>query len=454
MWRGMPLLAVVLTTVAPAAPISAAPEFALEGSATKALSDSGDVSRHLASIRLDPSEMVVQQGRLNYAGPNCPGSRWTCTATEDPVLQIFSRDGERGGRNVAECRPASNLCVIVQMSTSGQNLAECTQHSDQPEGVVTQSCEIIQVNTFGANTALVEQVIRQEAMGSFQDSTQTATLTQENGNGENLATVLQRIDQFARDNVAGLTRGGDLGTSDQIQEGHQLTSTNQDTTSGNNSSKVEQLLSQTAEARTDTSVGLGSVNQQQNASNAGPNSQAKVDQHSDPSHGGTNTSELLQEIRLLADARASTVDQTQGSAGGGLDGFVNQFSSGLSTSVNRQNETQLANADADAVSQTQHGPARCCTTQFNHPGNIFDIVQTSSQTASHPDALQTNELRGSCITSGLCTIDQTVKQNGAVTTNGCSGAACFPFIVCPPLGGTPGDPCAVGIRRVSWNRPQ
>jgi hypothetical protein len=445
-----PILTVVLTTAVLSWPASAGP--ASEEPALTTDRAAAHVNRILASLGLDRSEIALQRSPRNYAGPNCPGGGWKCDDATRPVLQISSEDRRTAGRNVAECPPGPNQCVVFQITASGENLAECTQNTDQPEGAVIQSCEIVQVNSFGTNTALVDQGIRQQATGSVQDATQTATLTQENGSGSNLGRLRQRIDQSATATVLGVAGGGTVGALEQIQEAMQSTSVDQRTTSGNNTSTVEQFLVQSANAATDTSVGRGAVIQKQNALDDGRDLAARIEQHSSPTDGGTNLSELVQETRLDAEASARTVDQVQGSLEGGLQGFVNQFSSGLSTSVNSQDEMQVANADAEVVSQTQHGPMHCCTAQFDNPDNIFDILQTSSQAASDPDALQTNDVRGSCVTSGLCTVDQTVTQDGGVTTNACSGAACFPFILCPLPGGTPGDPCATGIRRVSWNR--
>jgi hypothetical protein len=437
---------VLITAVA--ASVLTASGSASAGPAARDPAISADLTRRLESIGVDSSSAVFQHGLRNYSGPDCPGRRWTCTSTNVPVVQIA--DSGTAARNVGECAPGSNECVIVQIGTSGENLADCIEETDQPVGVVEQSCEIIQVNVLGTNTAVVRQAIRQMAIGAAQDARQTATLVQKNGSGPNLVTIGQQIDQSAKNQVASGT------AIDQTQEGHQFTSVDQTTETGSNSSNVEQFLSESLEATLSTSMPKdSSVTQKQNAFDAGPNTQARIDQQSDPTNGGTNTSSLLQENRLEAEARADSIDQAQGSLSGGLDGFVKQSSSGLSTSTNRQDEVQLATATvADVVSQTQHGPARCCTTQFNNRDNIFDIVQTTTQMASDPDALQTNELRGSCITSGICTINQTVNLNGASVTGGCSGAACFPFILCPPPAGTPGDPCAVGIRRASWNRPR
>lgn len=447
MQRKLPLQSILLTTLIVAS-------FGYTWAPARADTDGGelvisaDLSRRLESVGVDPSTALFQRGLRNYAGPKCPGTRWTCSVTSRPVVQIAGTGTV--ARNVGECAPGTNECVIVQVGTAAENVAECIEETEQPEGLVSQSCEIVQINVVGTNTALVRQGIRQSAVGTEQDGRQTATLVQENGSGSNLATVEQRIDQSANSRVAAER------SLDQTQEGHLVTSVDQLAVTGSNSSAVEQSLLQSLAATLNTSMKRGaSVVQNQSATDAGPNLEARIEQRSDPISGGTNTSDLLQESRLQAEARADSIRQTQGSMGGGLNGFVTQSSSGLSTSINRQDEVQLATASvADIVSQVQHGPARCCTTQFSNPGNIFDIAQSSTQTASDPEALQTSELRGSCITSGNCTIDQIVSLDGTVVTGRCSGAACFPFILCPPPAGTPGDPCAVGTRRVSWNRPR
>ena len=40
---------------------------------------------------------VVQRGRSNYAGPNCPGRNWTCTTARQVILQRL-RDAEDEAR--------------------------------------------------------------------------------------------------------------------------------------------------------------------------------------------------------------------------------------------------------------------------------------------------------------------------------------------------------------------
>src|SRR5438128_5170104 len=78
------------------------------------------IEAYLRSIGVDPGSVVVQQGPLNYAGPNCPGEGWNCT-TASMVVQISSATSP--GANIFDCLPAIdasipalNECLIVQSS--------------------------------------------------------------------------------------------------------------------------------------------------------------------------------------------------------------------------------------------------------------------------------------------------------------------------------------------------
>src|SRR5919108_843677 len=54
---------------------------------------------YFRSIGVNPRGVVIQRGARNYAGPRCPGRRWTCTETTHPVVQIAAA----GGRNRFLC---------------------------------------------------------------------------------------------------------------------------------------------------------------------------------------------------------------------------------------------------------------------------------------------------------------------------------------------------------------
>ena len=75
------------------------------------------IHSYLRSIGLDPRTVVIQTGKRNYAGPRCPGKRWTCT-TATRVLQA-------GSDNVYQCSPAAS--VVSSTNDGGTQTCEVTQ---------------------------------------------------------------------------------------------------------------------------------------------------------------------------------------------------------------------------------------------------------------------------------------------------------------------------------------
>src|SRR4249920_1564667 len=67
---------------------------------TADLSTNAGAARYLRSVGLDPRSVVIQRGTRNYAGPKCPGKKWTCT-TSRRVLQM-------GGLNTYLCAPRTS----------------------------------------------------------------------------------------------------------------------------------------------------------------------------------------------------------------------------------------------------------------------------------------------------------------------------------------------------------
>src|SRR5215470_4709678 len=57
------------------------------------------VVKYLRSIHVNPKHVVIQRGARNYAGPQCPGKRWSCSRTLRTVVQI----AKPGGKNVFRC---------------------------------------------------------------------------------------------------------------------------------------------------------------------------------------------------------------------------------------------------------------------------------------------------------------------------------------------------------------
>jgi hypothetical protein len=384
------------------------------------LTSQASVDRYLTSIGVNPRTVVVQRGRHNYAGPRCPGKRWTCTKASR-VVQISSH----GGGNAFECspagsgtNPATNTCVIVQSSTSGANVATCRMRDDGM--TVAQSCSITQTNQQGANRATVELFARTRD-GSTQDARQTVTVQQTNATGRNSLHSLQSID--------GVVRSFDPA---QTQEGHQTLALRQTSSSGKNQALVGQFQSLLAKAHAHNGIV-----QRQNAADAGPNLLADIVQ---TAAGGANSSLLKQLARYDASAKskAGPVEQRQGSAAGGLKGNVDQTSTAPSTSRNFQREDlDMRARTKGTLTQVQFGPAECCTEQLGNAKNVFDIRQQSMLSSN--GGAQSSRINGSCITSGTCRVDQLQRTDDDFEKNreSCTGSVASPCsvfigIVCVP----------------------
>jgi hypothetical protein len=377
------------------------------------LSTRAGVTQYLVAHGIDPTGVVIQRGARNYAGPSCPGRGWSCTHASR-VVQISS-----GSANQYQCTPSSgglvappNTCTIVQMSTSGTNDARCTERSNDPSAA--QSCVIQQENVSGDNRADIQQSV-DVGDSPASDVSQDASVDQSNGSGSNSAQVTQNLNQSSK--------SPDTGGS-QSQEGHQTVTVTQTSDTGDNRSDVNQSLAQSA----DTKAGPDNLTQTQNALDNGPNTDASVDQTTTL---GRNESHLNQSNDLkMFSKKVGNVMQTQGSGNGGLNGHVDQSSSGLSFAFASQDEKQKVDADKSvSLSQTQIGPSWCCSVQVSNPGDRFQISQRSQQFADD-GAAQSNAVVGTCDTSGNCTVDQRIQQGSTMTTNSCSGPFCNTGIVC------------------------
>ena len=125
------------------------------------------VDSYLSSMGVKPAAVVRQSGRLNYAGPHCPGAEWTCT-TATRVVQT----APAGGRNRADCPDAGETCVVVQ--SGNHNKAECRQRSTS-EPAASLKCSITQQGK--KNQAVVYQAIEQRK-GPAQDAREVAEIRQ------------------------------------------------------------------------------------------------------------------------------------------------------------------------------------------------------------------------------------------------------------------------------------
>jgi uncharacterized repeat protein (TIGR01451 family) len=390
------------------------------------------VDRYLISLGVDPAGVVVQRGRRNYAGPNCPGKRWNCT-TARRVIQVAQQE-----ENIFQCtpagagtNPATNTCMIVQSSTTGTNSATCRMVDNGT--AVSQSCTIDQRNENGSNLAVVD--LRANGRGGASLTTQQdVDVKQVNGSGRNDLNSYQKADHYTNLVVGGM----------QSEEANQTLVLNQTSDTGPNDSQVKQFQYVKGTANVN-----GALAQRQNAENAGPDVDADIDQLS---VSGKNTSLLDQGINLTLQARSRTsVNQLQGAPTGGMNGHVDQSSSQPSTSTNFQDEDINANATTPPgmLWQVQYGPSFCCTDQLGNAGNVFDIDQESMLFSNGgPQSSQSSEILGTCRTSGRCTVDQlqVTDDDRVANSDSCEGSVIAPCTVATGITCVPGEGCTSGGR--------
>ncbi|MGB2953521.1 MAG: hypothetical protein WBB74_09035 [Gaiellaceae bacterium] len=322
------------------------------------------IKHYLRSRGINPKTFVIQLGRRNYAGPNCPGRGWNCTRATR-VVQF-------GGSNVGECTgqappgPASPQNCTIMQGSSGGNTARCSESSDAPDA--QQLCDITQTSTTGANNASADQSIHNQLQGSTQDGQQRIRITQTSGSGANNATWSQTVHFSSQDHS---------GPTTETQDGHQFAIILQRSAAGNETSKGTQFEHFTADAHD------GTIEQDQNTGSS-PFTPTERDCHPDTSTfaaslivepntcalvtqerptAGSNTagvlrSDINQMNHLQVNAHSDgDITQKQGTTDGGLDLGVEQHSTGVATNDNSQNEHFQANGATKAnLKQFQHGP--------------------------------------------------------------------------------------------------
>lgn len=357
------------------------------------LSSKQAVNSYLTSLGIDPEGVVVQRGKRNYAGPNCPGRQWSCT-TARKVVQISARGGVN--RAVFAVKQQQEECTAPS-----DNDVHCKQRNDATPAVA-QECTIVQ--TGGVNRAHVEQVSHQRT-GSLQTVQQKCTVTQTSTDGgDNYLHVRQDVNQSVK---SGET---------QTQEAHQRLDVRQETSGdGNNQVHVSQSQHQRA---------LGGTTQNQNTaglptglddcfvfvySPAEPNACVTIDQFA---KHGDNAVHLRQRIDQDATTKAQAFQQ-QGSPDGGIDGRVHQETD-TGTSVNNADQDKSHRLKAaPGSSQTQYDPTACCGigSQLGGVNNRETIDQDVTMAASEgSNATQEATVYGtSSSPDGSCTIAQNVK---------------------------------------------
>jgi hypothetical protein len=330
------------------------------------------VAAYLSSRGLSAKGFVIQRGRLNYAGPKCPGRKWKCTK-KTKVVQVAS--GEHG-RNRVDCDGSltqttnAATCIVVQNSTSGKNKARCSLAARDVSPVVL-TCQITQTNTDGDNVARVRERVSQRE-GASQLATLNAQVTQTNGTGDNDSNVNQRINQRS-DDVAMAS------APTQNQEGRFTGRIAQTSDSGTNDSRLIQDLDQFGKASGGTNV---------------------VQRQFNDAFGDVD-----QTIRDVAGASVTSKSRSKSKKS-----RKSKDSNGFSTSFARQTEHQRLKGPGQ---QIQIGPVHCCSTQLggDQDNTQTRIRQRSHQEASQAAAQQSIFLEGTCTTVGDCGIRHRAQNN-------------------------------------------
>jgi len=382
------------------------------------LTNRAALNQFLISHKISAKGVVIQRGSHNYAGPSCPGVRWTCT-TAKRVIQL-SMAPNAANVNQFDCTASTggsqtgpNSCLIVQSSTSTDNNATCREKIGNPAGI--QLCQIYQLNQSGRNSATVMQQVAADS-GVTQAPEQSTQIGQWNGTGSNDASVNQDLKASQSASL------GNTGTVTLMQDGHQTAVVGQHSDSGDNSARVNQSLQLKQNASGGTAI-----TELQDTDNTRYNTSAAIYQNSDqagsatPSSTGKNNADIHQFNDLNASgSKTGDLTQTQGNFNNGEFAHTDQWSQGISTSNTNQDEHQTEGSSqvSGTLSQTQIGPMRYDPNQGSNPGNSMGVTQNSDQHAG-PGAYQNDREEASCQTSGLCTLSQTAKNDKQRGTNQC-----------------------------------
>jgi len=393
------------------------------------LSSGQAIDRYLTSRGLDPAKAVHQRGGRNYAGPSCPGAGWTCTSSAGAVVvQQAAADGV----NVFQCTASSggssdkstDTCVVVQTASSSgaTNLASCVEEASG--AAPNPSCSITQDNTGGANKASVTQEWSQQT-GDAQTAAENTTITQTNTTGLNRAQIRQMIGQVVKD-AAG----------SQDQEATQFACIQQDSASGPNQATINQQVTQNEQST--AAAGLSQRQNQVAPSNQScgnrtttiePNTAALVEQ--DQGNGGDsgqNQSSIAQTLhqKELSTTPTGAVTQTEGNGFdlGGLEGALDQTSTGVATASANQNENQLEDAETTgSLLQEQDDPHRCCSNQSSNPNDQLTLTSVTVQSADS-GARQFFDDEGFCTSSGTCNVNVQITNNTNSISDTCTPGPC------------------------------
>jgi hypothetical protein len=278
------------------------------------------VIHYLRSIHVNPRGVVIQRGARNYAGPNCPGKRWSCTSTKHAVVQVAAASG----KNTYSCTGSS--CAVIQLAAAptATNTAKCIKTTG-----LSQACTINQSSTTANNVAIVVQgqVAGAKMSGLSQTASYTAQITQRTTGDSafNRACVLQQVNIDGSTNLSG-KKG--VGVSVNLAA-HQSVTLKQDSLSGGNSVRratasgncdADGTALTQDQTLTSTATGTAGITQNQNSVDTGPNVALDIAQNQSAGFfgiaTGANSAKFNQTNTLtaIANTPVGPVSQTQSSA--------------------------------------------------------------------------------------------------------------------------------------------
>ncbi len=358
------------------ASITVAVAGATPATAAGSIIETPSVGAWLTAHQLDVTDVIVQTGSRNYAGPSCPGAGWDCAPLGVPVIQA-------GVNNSFSC--VTSPCSVYQTSDGGDNVATCTLSAVDADS--SQSCDITQSNTTGSNSIVALQQIKQRG-GFTHNATQSVTCNQTNGSGANKLDVKQAADQATSANLSVPVT--------HVQDVHASVACVQKSTSGAQSADVTQ------DQLTASDLIAVGVIQKQNTSATGPNLKSDLTQNST---SGTQTVTLKQNQTLDQDANSpvNPVTQVQGPASNGAlsadssqGGLSSRIMVDSPSGTSNYTVDQVKNWDQDAassfaaISQIQDDRLLCCLgleDVTETPDNGL-INMTSNVSASAATAIQ------------------------------------------------------------------
>jgi hypothetical protein len=399
------------------------------------LSSLAKIRAYLRSRGVNPSTVVIQRGSRNYAGPKCPGRRWTCT-TARRVLQV-------GSENFFDCTGgttqtnAGGTQTCIGLTQEGEtNTFRCVERTSGNPAF--QRCGVTQIGV--SNYAYFEQVADQST-STLLDQTANQLVevhqeTQAPAVGETSAPknelhIFQRAKQR-------MTTGTTDTTEPQMQDAHQfvipttVTPTSSDrfseiqdaTAGGNNYSEIHEYTDQGASgaaiAQKQNTKGLPTVDNF-TFEDCAPLDVAPTEPNQcvEGSQTASGTGENHSQVHQLIDEDARSTlaaNQTQGQAEGGIDARVHQevggtvgFSKSHADQAMRQNVS-----GAQGSTQVQTDPGSCCgiSQLGGDPNMTSQNIDGASAQNSDQLATQNATLIGQCNTEeGSCSAQHHGKND-------------------------------------------